>query len=137
MYKVNMETLTNKHKDILDLAYGIECGCGWQSILDSALDKLQSINQASNKDLRVVQIKQKFGQLRIYVRGTTYSDNVLAIETILHEALVASSKVCEKCGDPAKQIEAAGSLVYRTLCAECESEENLMVCFDRIGAKRY
>lgn len=86
--------------------YGIECGRGWYKIIRATID---TINRYCKKydildDIRIAQIKEKFGGLRIYIN---YSNNTLtahykAIEAIINEGAVEASKTCEVCGRPGK-----------------------------------
>jgi hypothetical protein len=51
------------------MAFGIEAEKGWYPLIIELLDKIQSIVDANPEyiDLQVVQIKEKFGSLRVYL----------------------------------------------------------------------
>lgn len=60
-------------------------------------------------DLRYIQIKQKFGELRVYVSGAT--DEARAL---INAAELRSRTVCEECGQPGNPCQRRGW--YRALC---------------------
>lgn len=66
---------------------------GWASIVKEAVEKLEA------KGAKIVQVKEKFGGLRIYV--DRHDDE---INSIIEQAEWASEKICEFCGDPGKQV---------------------------------
>src|SRR5579863_4110842 len=73
----------------------IECGNGWYDIIDILCNELQKY-----PEVRVLQIKQKFWELRVYLHGqidATISD---AIGVLLRAAEEAASITCERCAGP-------------------------------------
>jgi len=83
------------------LAWGMECGDGWYDVIDEAL---HMINQVCIKfgyeDIVVAQIKEKFGQLRIYMTYGECDTVVLKIiECITEAALQKSLNTCELTGN--------------------------------------
>lgn len=70
--------------------YGFECDDGWYRLIASTLSAL---NAVAAPNTHVLQIKEKFGCLRIYL--DTYSDGVI---DILADAEGRSSRTCEQCG---------------------------------------
>lgn len=108
------------------MAFGFECGRGWYPVIYEAFDKIQKyLNNWKNwklrKDFRVVQVKEKFGGLRIYCNfDTDYIDN------IINEACRIAYETCENCGT--KDNNVSTRTVYgwmTTLCEPCanKSEE--------------
>jgi hypothetical protein len=59
-------------------------------------------------DLRIRQIKEKFGELRIYVDGGNE-----AVSQLIQEAKEVAGVTCEGCGQPGEGFE------MRTLCGGC------------------
>lgn len=90
-----------------------ECGCGWFPLLLDLCKKLEAVNQTLPEEDRckVVQIKEKFGGLRVYLYAETDEMNG-AVEEAENKAL----ETCELCAYP-------GSLrndsYTRTLCNWC------------------
>ena len=85
----------------------LECGAGWNEILHA----LGLSMAAQNPEARAVQVKEKFGLLRIYAENL----NREGVRNI-NSAEVASASVCERCGEPGKT---RGTHWLATLCDEC------------------
>lgn len=80
---------------------------GWQHIVDEALEKIKSIEP----NFEVFQIKEKFGELRIY--GGPGNEEVWKI---IDDATTQSLKTCEVCGKPGKLRTDHGW--WKTVCDE-------------------
>lgn len=99
--------------------WGIECKPGWRSILVALLDGLEMEIEAQPLDrrdtYRVVQIKEKFGRLAVYLA----SDATQAMWDAIDDAGEQSIKVCEVCGAP-------GVLAERRFfwSVRCQGHEN-------------
>jgi hypothetical protein len=99
------------------MCFGMEVGDGWYNIIDTTckviqdyLDSNPSVSQAE-----FVQVKEKFGGLRMYARGgDDYTQGVISIAESL------SFKTCERCGNPGKQTNAGWIF---TLCQSCKKIE--------------
>lgn len=102
-------TLTNNL-----MAFGFECGQGWHSMIIELLDKIQTIvdNNPDYKDLKVVQIKEKFAGLRIYLNYEPEE-----ISNLIKDYEQRSYKICEICGNEGKERDVGHW--YKTLCDEC------------------
>lgn len=77
------------------IGFGFEVGKGWLPLLEDMFEKLDKLQKEQNLDIRVVQVKEKFGGLRVYVDGANKDVN-----NIINEAVNKASKTCEKCGNP-------------------------------------
>ena len=84
------------------------CEEGWRDLIKWALGRMVT----ADPNLRVVQIKEKLGTLRIYAR----TDSPLA-QQARQEAEELSACVCEKCGRPGR-LDTSRSW-WLTLCPEC------------------
>lgn len=92
---------------------GFDCPPGWQKLVRSTLEKLVEYAKAHPEvKIKVAQVKEKYGGLRIYVDFDNRTDEV---NEILYQAERASYKICDDCGEP-------GALRHgnwiRTLCEE-------------------
>lgn len=80
---------------------------GWRSLFDELLANLSK----PDPSFRIVQAKEKFGELRVYLEhygpGTT---------ELIDAATRQSKKTCQICGGPAALRVYRG--LYRTLCEE-------------------
>lgn len=78
--------------------FGIECGDGWLSIITEALNKMDSL---PDDNLYITQIKEKFGELRIYT--SWYNKEIeMDLDNIIEEAEIKASTTCEICGKEGK-----------------------------------
>lgn len=104
------------------MAFGFECGPGWRALLEPVLDLAEAECRAHlRRGCKVselplaLQIKEKFGTLRIYVSKGSES---------LHAAIATaqrqSAHVCETCGKPS-QLKVTGW--HSTVCDSCTTKE--------------
>lgn len=87
------------------------CGDGWHPIL---LQLTKDIKELGVDDVRVVQVKEKFGGLRYY----TYSVDK-RVEGLIRVAENKSLHTCEWCGSKEVETQASVAGWIRTLCHEC------------------
>lgn len=102
------------------LAFGLECGDGWYSLLDELMGFLQFQTDKNNAPQVVAeQIKEKFGGLRFYTNGDI-SDKQRGI--ILFAEYMSYS-TCMNCGinQTVKRRGNSGWVHY--YCDECEAKE--------------
>ncbi len=86
---------------------GFGCGDGWRPLLELAFDKLSLFG------VKVVQVKEKFGGLRIYLD----KDHGEKAEAIVMKAEEESLKTCEECGT--KEGVTTEGAWRKTLCPKC------------------
>jgi|SRR3972149_3441264 len=84
-------------------------GPGWLPILKDCFAKLRSCGWLGN----ILQIKEKFGVLRLYISQTSQE-----ISEIVSSYERVSATVCEKCGAPA--TTKATNMWLSTLCESCQ-----------------
>jgi hypothetical protein len=97
------------------MCFGCECGDGWFDILDALCFRLTQLD--SDKELRAMQVKEKFGTLRFYTTGS--SDTA---DALIDFAEDMSARTCEDCGDKGRARDGGW---IRTLCDRCaEKREN-------------
>jgi hypothetical protein len=96
--------------------YNFGCDDGWRSILEELCANLAAMELPA---LRILQIKEKFGGLRVYVRGGN-----AAVNAEFRKAVGEAAKTCEVCGAPGviDQRSAEGPFRWvKTLCAPCRA----------------
>ena len=93
------------------MAFAFETGEGWYPMIMELMDKIQDIVDANPeyKDLRVVQIKEKFSGLRVYMNYDPEE-----IDDLIDEYEKKSYHICEVCGEDGKERE--NRHWYKTLC---------------------
>lgn len=93
-------------------------GPGWAKFLADKIPLLAALDP----DLSILQIKEKFGQLRINMIEST--DEVWQLAESIEEQC---SKLCETCGQPGTLRNLPSGRWIKTLCDDCEAkriEEN-------------
>jgi hypothetical protein len=75
---------------------GLECSEGWYGVILDTFKKISAIVLREERtDFRIVQVKEKFGGLRIYCNYFTHK-----IDEVITEAEEKAKKTCEICGSP-------------------------------------
>lgn len=100
------------------MCFGCECDNGWYNIIESACGIIAHHirNNPAAEELasfRWLQIKEKFGTLRLYYTGGA-DEYILGVIDMAEDL---SGDVCEICGDAGKLC---GTGWFRTLCEEHE-----------------
>ena len=90
------------------MAFGCECGDGWYKLINELFGKIT----AACPETVLLQVKEKFGLLRIYVSCGT--DEVY---DMIDEYEDMSGHICEGCGEPGECLPDGGWLT--TLCDKC------------------
>jgi len=94
--------------------FGIECGKGWYPLIQPVVDYIDEYNSTreSDKQIRITQVKEKYGTLRIYTNFYTPE-----LQELIDNAELESEKVCEFCGSR----EHLGTTLewYITICYDC------------------
>lgn len=107
--------------------FGIEVGDGWYKILDAGFSLIDihlkyNIDRASmnkknvnpTEGFRLLQVKEKFGTLRMYTAGfDDYIDGVIDMMETMSES------TCEQCGNPGKSHDNGW---ISTLCDRCNEK---------------
>jgi hypothetical protein len=90
------------------MCFGCECEDGWFGIIEAMCRTLSSYTESYGANFKFIQIKEKFGGLRVYSSGGDgYCDGVVDMAESI------SYRTCEKCGDQ-------GSKYHRGLKTLCE-----------------
>ena len=114
MNRITSGELRTKYKDVLDCDF--ECLDGWLPLIQSVLQVSQNRAQREGlTDFKFLQIKEKFGCLRMYHTGG--SDYIAGV---VDTAEYQSCKICEVCGAPGEFRVNHGW--YQTLCDEHNQE---------------
>ena len=87
----------------------VECEAGWYQLISDLTDELLSLDP----NMKILQIKEKFGGLRYYISVEEYTPE---IQLAISKAEAWSFQTCESCGRPG-QLRNRNWM--RTLCDEC------------------
>ena len=92
MNSVSEKYLILTYSDLFHINFnGIGCGDGWFNIIDDTCRRLNYDKDDSK--VEITQIKEKFGQIRIYLSKYT-----VKFRDIVEDAQTRSTVVCEWCG---------------------------------------
>lgn len=112
--------LVSKYPRLFKTYKWIECGKGWNTILEHAFWLIDNhIGRVSNEEretFEVVQVKEKFGTLRCY---TSTTDDYISGVIAMAESISCST--CEHCGMPGKRRSRGW---IQTLCDKCWDENH-------------
>ena len=99
------------------MAFGLDCSKGWYPLIEELFDKIQELvdNDPQYKALEVVQVKEKYAELRVYTNA--YWET---IENLIDEYTKKSKHICEWCGKKGKIRNDNGW--YTTLCNKCHEK---------------
>lgn len=92
--------------------FGIECGKGWNKLIIPILDYIDLYNSGHDDKIEILQIKEKFGGLRIYTSFSTPE-----LDQLIDDAEEQSFKTCEYCGSTENISQTTGWI--KTLCSKC------------------
>lgn len=110
-----------KYEDLLTQdAWRGNCyvGKGWLPIVAKCFDRLIALNIP---DFKVTQVKEKFGQLRIYTTQLPL-DHSREIDDILQRCEAETAGTCENCG--AVHSEIRGKVWLKNYCDACENDRS-------------
>lgn len=85
---------------------------GWRPVVKAAIEAVERLGGT------ILQVKEKFGGLRIYYHAN--GNNSDDMDAIVKNAEFLCSEMCEFCGEPAKPITINGWV--KTCCRKCEAK---------------
>lgn len=103
------------------MRYGFTCGDGWYTLIDGLCAYLQNLtDERGAPQVVATQVKEKFGQLRFYVKYITTENGGLDItekqRAAIEFAEFMSARTCDVCGCPGETIK--GSMPVVTCCKD-------------------
>lgn len=92
-----------------------EIPSGWADLCAEAIDKISSVAYAQDlhNDLKILEVKEKFGKLCIYLN--TYNEE---LEKIIKEYADKSEHTCARCGKQATMLTTMWIMPYCEDCVE-------------------
>jgi len=117
-HKPDMSEFPKEYPKLFENVYcGYSCGAGWYPLLHTLCKLLQSYAENKSLNIRIAQIKEKFGGLRFYYDG---ADDYA--EGLVRMAEAMSWHICEDCGTT-ESVETKGGWI-KTLCESCRRLRN-------------
>ena len=95
--------------------FGVECGKGWYKLIEPIINYIEEYNQDKKEEdkIKIIQIKEKYGGLRIYTSFDTQE-----LHKMISEAEEKSYRVCEICGSE-KYVGCRTNAWIQTICIDC------------------
>ncbi|MCY1191573.1 hypothetical protein D9M71_267670 [compost metagenome] len=87
---------------------GFQCGDGWHQLVSTLCSTIQSRIESTGHEVKVSQVKEKFGALRFYIHGG--DDHISGMIDLAEEI---SAVTCEVCGNPGQKKNVQGWLITR------------------------
>lgn len=97
-----IDRIQAKYPGVLDSCFDFSPPDGWELIVEKLIDDLMFVDPT----LKIDQVKDKFGELRVYT--TNASGAREAVNALITEAENASIKTCMVCGEAGKMREKNG-----------------------------
>lgn len=93
----------------------LECGPGWDKMIEPIVDYIDKVNSERTEEekIEIAQIKEKFGQLRIYVHGHDVN-----LSDMIDDAEMESYNTCELCGSKEDVGQTSDGWIM-TCCRRC------------------
>jgi hypothetical protein len=122
------QDLKDKYTNLLEFVHYIECESGWKEIIENLLLNIHrfeasvKVENPKYRPIKLVQIKQKYGCLRVYYDfhyPYPYSD---VISDMITAAELESMKTCELCGSKTNVRTLAKRSWLLTICAVCDTD---------------
>lgn len=108
LYPKFFERLHNCTEYTSCMYWGLSVGPGWLPLVEEAAQKIEALNQ----NVICEQVKEKFGELTIYIDNPT-EDAYNILREVRHKA----SGICEDCGQPGTF---RNQYWLRTQCDACD-----------------
>lgn len=89
-------------------------GTGWHPLLEQLDSELTAVFPEYN----VIQVKEKWGDLRVYLESYPPGPNRV-VQEIIYKYEGISSRICEFCGNPGSHTTDGGW--RKTLCEHCKT----------------
>jgi len=114
----DMSDFPKKYPELFENVYcGYSCGVGWHPLLHKLCKQIQHHAERKKMEVRIAQIKEKFGGVRVYLDGA--DDYIYGLIAMAEDV---SSLICEDCGTTmnveCKGIRGKGSWI-KTLSGAC------------------
>lgn len=102
--------------------YNIVCDCndGWYTHIYNMLGQIEDYykqNAVDINSIKILEIKEKFGELRVYA-----DCSIEGAYSIIKEYELAAAGICEICGQPGKLDREKGWA--KTICSNCASKRD-------------
>jgi hypothetical protein len=110
------EDLILRHPDLFRGGAYPEVGDGWADLVSRAVQRISNASKAGRSPVHIVQVKEKYGTLRVYTEMIEDAATAAAVEEAISLAKARSACTCEVCGAEGCLRERGD--VFATACDE-------------------
>lgn len=89
-----------------------DCGDGWRELLERTFVKIEAA-LAGGGTLRVLQVEERYGTLRLYWRGNLSDEARAKVNEAIEKAEARSACTCSECGEEGRLYRSDGNLLTR------------------------
>jgi hypothetical protein len=87
------------------MCFGFDVGNGWRKLIENLLKELGEFSKQNHFSIKILQVKEKLGGLRVYIRLFSESKRDLKstfdeVYNIIYTTEDKSYEICEVCGKP-------------------------------------
>ncbi len=107
LYYKYREMLDGMVKSPMDscMCFGFEVANGWRKLIENLLKELDEFSKQNDFSIKILQVKEKLGGLRVYIGLFSESKGDLKTESnkvyeIINATEAKSYEICEVCGKP-------------------------------------
>jgi hypothetical protein len=110
------EELVLRHPELFRGAAHPEVDDGWADLIDRLVERIANAAKAGQSPVRIVQVKEKYGTLRLYTDRIDDDATAAAVNEAIALATARSACTCEVCGAEGRLHDRGGFLA--TACDE-------------------
>jgi hypothetical protein len=108
------DELVLRHPELFRGTAHPEVDDGWADLIDRAVERIAEAAKAGRSPVRIVQIKEKYGELRIYTDRVDDTATAAAVDEAIALATARSACTCEVCGAEGRLHERGD--IFATAC---------------------
>lgn len=114
------DPLCQRYPDMSEtgMGWGFGCGDGWFDIIDGLCAEITNqVKAGTMPPVIASQVKEKYGYLRLYIRGHFNRDNSREAHRLIDLAQQKAERICQECG----------KLVENDRCAQVSVSERVVL----------
>jgi hypothetical protein len=110
------EELVLRHPELFGGVARPEVDSGWADLVERAVERIAKASKSGQSPVRIVQVKEKYGTLRVYTDRIDDIATAAAVDEAIALASARSACTCEVCGAEGRLHERGD--VFATACDE-------------------
>lgn len=112
--------MDKKYNRVLSKTFFAEIPAGWEVLVKDFIEEIYCASKEYKKNaIKISDIKEKFGGMRIYVDYSLPDEQILEMEKIVSKYEHLSLKTCTICAGEEKQMHTRRGYWDSVLCLDC------------------